>query len=92
MGYASSYGKINGPFSYTSVTLATMQLTTQTLIKSSTSQSPWLDHEPAVDFTEFEINEAVNEILDDIMGQCSSGDASDFDDDYTHIVTPGTHC
>jgi hypothetical protein len=41
---------------------------------------------------EFEISEAVNDVLDnDIMGQCSSGDDSDFCDDYTQLVTPGIH-
>jgi hypothetical protein len=43
-------------------------------------------------FTEFEISEVVNKILDnDIMRQCCLGDDSDSDDDCTQLVTPGTH-
>jgi hypothetical protein len=41
---------------------------------------------------EFEISKAVNEILDnDIIGQCSMSNDSDFDDDYTQLLIPGTH-
>jgi hypothetical protein len=40
---------------------------------------------------DFEISEVVNEVLDnDIIGQCSMCNDSDFDDDYTQLVTHGT--
>jgi hypothetical protein len=42
-------------------------------------------------FMEFEIKEVVNEVLDNDMGQCSLGDDSDSDDDYTQSVTCGIH-
>jgi hypothetical protein len=36
-----------------------------------------------------EIRDIINEVLDnDIRRQCSSCDS---DDNYTHLVTPGTH-
>jgi hypothetical protein len=40
---------------------------------------------------EFKIIEVVNEVLDDNMGHCCSGHNVDFNDDYTQLVTPGTH-
>jgi hypothetical protein len=40
---------------------------------------------------EFKIIEVVNEILDDNMRHCYSGHNGDFNDDYTQLVTPGTH-
>jgi hypothetical protein len=43
-------------------------------------------------FTKSEISKFVNEVLDnDIMGQYSLGDDSDFDDNYTQSETPGIH-
>lgn len=36
--------------------------------------------------TEYEISESVNKVLDDNLG-----DDTDFDDDSTQVVTPGTH-
>jgi hypothetical protein len=49
---------------------------------------------PSISHThkESEISEVVNEVLDNnIMGKCRLSDDSDFGDDYTQLMTPGTH-
>jgi hypothetical protein len=40
---------------------------------------------------ELEISQRVIKALDDNKGECSLGEDSDFDDDSTRVVTPGTH-
>jgi hypothetical protein len=40
---------------------------------------------------EFKITKVVNEVLDSIMPQRSSGDYNDFNDDYSQLMTLGTH-
>jgi hypothetical protein len=71
--------------------LVIIQLKYQTLISTDITViifRPSIGHA----FAEFEISEVVNKILDyDIMRQCHLGDDSDFDDDYTQLVTPGMH-
>jgi hypothetical protein len=40
---------------------------------------------------DFEMSEVVNEVLYNyVMGLCVSGNDSNFDDDYTQSLTPGT--
>jgi hypothetical protein len=63
-----------------------MQPATQTPVKMS--GITFIMFGPLVSYAhaEFEISETVNEVLDyNIMGQCSLGDDSDFDDDYTQF-------
>jgi hypothetical protein len=84
MGFVSSCDEANELFVYISVTSVIMQLMTQTLLW--TSDIPVMGR-PSTSHMhmEFEISEAVNEASDDdTMGQCSSCDDSDFDDDYTN--------
>lgn len=41
---------------------------------------------------EFKIKEVINEVLNNyIMGQCSLGEDSDYDHDYTQLVTAETY-
>jgi hypothetical protein len=42
-------------------------------------------------FRDLKVDEVINKAFNNnIIGQCTSADDSDFGDDYTQLVTPGT--